>query len=543
MWGLPMDHQETKNTKRKKIPIGIWIYLALFIALTWIINLSAVNSWIAWLFMLLRPVLIGLALAYLLNPIFRFFERRVLSRLRLQSLRRVLALTFTYIAVLAVLSLIVLLIVPQLIDSIISFLNSYNAHFSSAIAQVNNIFSHINAFIERFTGNESLLEYLNEAEIREKAAELFANLDKTSDMLMDFLSGVDIKPIQDFVGEAISIVTDSIFGIFVSIYLLSTKEKRYAQIMKLRRALFSNKTNERITRFCTVADRSFGGFVEGKLLDSLLVGILLYILFTIFRIPYAIVLATFIAITNIIPLLGLIIGSIPAVFILLLAAPSKLLPFILIMLIMQQIDVNIISPKILGTNTGVSSLCIIISISVMSHFWGLLGMLLAVPIFATALELFDEYLVSSLQRRGMPSGLANYYAPDAVVDPTKNAAMTYDNAIQRFEKRAHYVLNRRERGEKLSRRESFLLSLYYLARKYRLLTDMSDETDARYAAEEAVHAAELEADMAIERIRAERAAETERLKAEPEVSETTDTEDPTDAPTTESTDADSDETV
>ncbi len=532
-----MNNQE-KSTKKKGFPIGVWVYLILFLALVCIINLQQVNRWIGWLFMLLRPVLIGLALAYLLNPIFRFFERRVLSRLRPQTLRRVLSLLCTYLSVLILISLIVLLIVPQIIDSILSFLGSYNAHISSAIAQINNIFTHINGFFERFTGNESLLEYLNEAEIREQAAALFVNLDKTSNMIMNFLSGMDMKPIQAFVGETISIVTDSIFGIFVSIYLLSTKEKRYAQIMKLRRAIFDNRTNERITRFCTVADRSFGGFVEGKLLDSLIVGILLYIAFTVFRIPYAIVLAAFIAITNIIPLIGLIIGAFPAALILLLAAPGKLIPFILIMLVMQQLDVNIISPKILGSNTGVSSLCIIISISVMSHFWGLLGVLLAVPIFATALELLDEHLVSSLQRKGRPSGLANYYAPDSVVDPTKNAALTYNHAVQRFEKRAHYVQARRERGEKLNRKENLLLSVYRLAHKYRILTDMSDETHARYAAEEAVLAAELEADVTLNRMRSERATVAEKAATEELAAEPTATE-----PTEEPVSTGSDETV
>jgi hypothetical protein len=212
------------------------------------------------------------------------------------------------------------------------------------------------------------------------------------------------------------------------------------------------------------------------------------------------------------------------------------------MLIMQQIDVNIISPKILGSNTGVSSLCIIISVAVMSHFWGLLGMLLAVPLFATALELLDEHLVTSLQHKGRPSGLANYYASDAAVDPTKNASMTYDHAVQRFEKRAHYILAQRERGEKLSRKENFVLTLYGLARKYHILTDMSDETHVRYAAEEAVLAAELEMEVRINRSRAERAeraAENKRATAATEVELTPDTPDGA----SEASDARSDETL
>jgi len=501
-----MKNQEKSSVQNKLWRLGL-LYLALFVILICIINLHAVNHWLGWLFSLLRPVLIGLALAYLLNPLFRFFERRVFHRVRYQALRRVISLTCSYVLMLVLVASVVLLIVPQLIDSILLFLESYNEHISSAIAQINSMFSHINAFFKNLTGNEGLLEYLDEASIRESAAELFINLDKLSTTLMNLLSDLDIKPLQTFFQNALSVVTDSIFGIFVSIYLLASKEKRYTQIMKVRRALFSNKTNERITRFCTVADRSFGGFVEGKTLDSFLVGIILYILFTIFRIPYAIILATFIAITNFIPLLGLLIGSIPAVFILFLTAPGKVIPFLLIMLVMQQIDINIISPKILGSNTGVSSLCIIISISVMSHFWGLLGMLLAVPIFATALELLDEHLVSSLQKKGLPSGLANYYAPDSAVDPVKNAGITYNNAIQRFEKRAHYALARKEQGEKPDRSDRILLAMYRLAQKYHILTEMSDETHARYAAEEAVLAAEMQSDLMIARLHAQQATE------------------------------------
>ena len=506
-----MNHQE-HNTANKKLWRWGLLYLTLFVVVICIINLHAVNQWLSWVFSLLRPVLIGLALAYLLNPIFRFLEHHVFHRLRYQALRRVLSMTCAYLFLFLLAASILLLIIPQLVDSLLLFLESYNDHISSAIAQVNSMFTHINAFFESLTGNEELLEYLDEESIRQSAATLFANLDQLSATLMAFLSEMDMKPLQTFFQNTLSVVTDSIFGIFVSIYLLASKEKRYTQIMKLRRALFSNKTNERITRFCKVADRSFGGFVEGKLLDSLLIGVILYVFFSIFRIPYAIVLATFIAITNIIPLIGLVIGAIPASFILLLTAPGKVLPFLLIMFVIQQIDINIISPKILGSNTGVSSLCIIISISVMSHLWGLLGMLLAVPLFATVLELLNDHIVTSLQRKGLPSGLANYYAPDSAVDPVKSAGVTYENAMQRFEKRAHYALARKEQGERPDRRDRFLLALYRLAQKYHILTEMSDEKHARYAAEEAVLAAEMQSDLTIARMHAARDAEAEERR-------------------------------
>ncbi len=489
-----MNTEETKQ-KRRRLLIGIAIYATVFLLIVLIANLTAVNNWIKSLLMLFRPVLIGLALSYLCNPFFRFFERKLFSRLRPQGLRRALSLLLTYLAVLLILGLILLLIVPQLIESILSFVGNYNAYLSSAIAQINRLFSGINSFWGNLTGNDRFLEYLDEAALRTALADLLSDLDKLSTELSKLLGGISIEPIQNFVGGAISIVTDTIFGIFVSIYLLSTKEKRYAQVMKLRRALFSSNVNEHITRFCKSADRAFGGFLEGKLLGSLIVGVLTYTVISIFRIPYALLIATVIAIANIIPVIGIIIGVIPTALILLLAAPGKAIPFLIIMLIIQQIDVNIIGPKVLGNNTGISSLCVLIAITSMGTLWGPIGMILGVPLFATLIELCETYTVERLQKKGLPSGLANYYANDAMIDPVKNAASTADKLVQRFERKSLLVSEKQEKGEPLTRREAMRLRFYKIAHKYHFFAEMSDETHARLSAEQAATAAASAAEL------------------------------------------------
>ena len=485
---------EQKGTGNKKIVIGVTVYLILFLAIVLIANLKEINHWLGSVLALLRPVLVGLVIAYLCNPLFRLFERKVFNRLRPQGVRRAVSLTLTYVVALLVVVLIVLLIVPQLIESILSFVGNYNAHVSSAIAQVNKLFEQINSLFEHITGNAELLTYLNEAEIRNNAAELFSNLDKTSEMLMNYLSGMDIKPIQNILSGAISAVTDTIFGIFVSIYLLSTKEKRAAQIMKLRRALFSNAFNERLTKLIGIADRSFGGFLEGKILDSVIIGILIYIVFSIFHIPYALLIATFIAIANIIPMIGFWVGAVPSALILLLSAPAKVIPFLIIVFIVQQIDNNIISPRILGSNTGISPLCVMIAVTTMGTLWGLTGLLLGVPLFATVLELTDEYVTARLQRKGLPSGLANYYANDSIVDPTKNAHTTTDKSVQRFEKEALRLRKMQENREPLNRKQRLILVIYRMAHKYRILSEMTDETHVRFSAEQAAKDAALEAE-------------------------------------------------
>lgn len=488
-----MDTQKNSRFPKKSLTFAI-VYLALLLALVWIININAINDWLKSVIELLSPVLIGLVLAYLCNPIFRLFEQKLLSRLRPQGLRRVVSLTLTYVVAFLIVALIVMLIVPQLVDSIISFATHYNSYISSAIEEINRTFSGINSFVEYLTGNNEFLQYLNEEEIRREAASFFSDLDRLSSEVLVFLSKVDISLVQTFFSDAFSVLTDTIFGIFVSIYLLSTKEKRAAQIMKLRSAFLSDRANERLTKIIHTTDRSFGQFFEGKLLDAFIFAVLAYVALSIFGVPYSLLISSVLGLCNIIPIIGPLIGAIPSALILLLSAPEKLLPFLIIVIVIQQIDSNIISPRILGNNTGVSSLCVMIALTTMASLWGFFGMIVGVPLFATILQLSEEFITAKLQKQGLPSGLANYYANDAVVDPIKNAHISTDQSVQQFEKKALRLRKMSENGESLNRRQRFTLFVYHLAHKYHLLSEMTDETHARFSAEQAAKDAELEAD-------------------------------------------------
>ena len=207
----------------------------------------------------------------------------------------------------------------------------------------------------------------------------------------------------EYIGNTLFVLTDIIFGLFISLYLLAGKERLYAKIMRTRKALFNHRINERITRVCTIADESFGGFLRGKILDSTIVGVLVYIIISIMGVPYALLIAVIIGITDIVPVVGPWIGVIPSAVIVLLTDPIKVIPFLLCILIVQQIDGNIIAPKILGENTGVSSLCVMIAITVMGAIWGLAGMVLGVPLFATIIELTNEFLNKRLKDKGLPT--------------------------------------------------------------------------------------------------------------------------------------------
>ncbi len=467
------------NAQKKKFwTISGIVYATLFLLVILLINLSAVNEWLSGVLGVLRPVIIGLVLAYLLNPFFRLFEKKVFKKIAPFGVRRCLSLIFSYLALFLILFLLILLIVPQLIDSIGNFANNYESYLNTTTHQINGLIDWLN---NRLSPGSDLIPSLKDNALQNAISKFFSSLNLNRDTLANYVTTDNLFTVFNIASNIFSIITDTIFGFFISIYLLATKEKRYAQIMRLRRALFSDSINEKITSFCTTADRSFGGFLEGKIIDSTLIGILTYLFISIFDVPYAILIATIVGITDIVPVIGPFIGVIPSAVIILLTDPPKVIIFVLCILVIQQIDGNIIAPKILGENTGVSSLCVIIAITTMGSLLGLVGMILGVPLFATVLSLADSYLEKRLQKkRGINSDTPAQSAPKS--PPPKKGL------ISRFKRKAIRLQENRaaEGGEgDLTKLEKIQLDTYALAVKYRIFSESSDEAVARFTADKA----------------------------------------------------------
>ena len=208
---------------------------------------------------------------------------------------------------------------------------------------------------------------------------------------------------------------DLILGLFIAFYILSSKEKRVAQIKKFRAAFFSEERNEKISDVIHLVDRTFGGFIKGVMLDALAVGIVTFIMLTICNVSeYNLLISAICAVTNIIPVFGPFIGAIPSAFIVLISNPEKFFLFIFLVLVIQQIDGNILCPMIQGNNTGVSSLSVLIAITVMGGFFGLGGMIIGVPVFAVMIELGKRAIEARLQKKGMATDTIAYYADNAI---------------------------------------------------------------------------------------------------------------------------------
>ena len=432
-----------------------------------------INGWLAIVIDIFSPVILGLVFAYLLNPIFRFLERRVFYRVYPSAARRALSLLLTYIAALLLIGFIFLLILPQLISTLMKFISNYQTYIDAAITSVNGIIGSINDTIFNFFNVKNALGHIDAGIL----STLLDNiLEETKEAIPDLTSKASL-----FISGA----TDVIFAIFISIYLLASKEKRYSQIMKFRSAIFSDKVNQRITKICTTANNLFGKFVEGRLLDSLIVGVLTYIVIYIFQIPHALLIASSIAVWNIIPTIGFLIGFIPAAVILLLTDATLLIPFTLIMFVIYQIDSNIISPRILGYNTGVTPLCVIIALCTMGTMFGIVGLVIAVPLFATLIDLADDLIHERLQQKRMPDDTENYFAPNLSMNYLHMSKSRLGRIIIQIEKRALHISNQIAGGHenKLSKKDRNFLATYQNARKINLLSEAPPEVLIQFSAE------------------------------------------------------------
>ena len=498
-----MNENEQKNPD-KRLVTWVIVYAVVFFLIVALSNLRAINSFLARVLDILSPVLLGLCIAYLINPLFRVFERRAFYRVRPASLRRTLALLLTYAVVVALIAGLLLLIIPQLIGSIKTFAGSFNSRMDSLVEQLNTLIDWLNARLPGHDGSPAITP-LDRATVLKKVNELWNSL---TELIKKSIDSGSISRIFAIIGQTASVVTDIILAIFISLYILATKELRYAQIRKLRVAWIPPRVNATLTRILSIADRSFGGFLRGKILDSFIVGVLVYLFCLIARVPNPILIAVIVGITDIIPVIGPFIGVIPSAVIILLTDPIKVVFFLIAILVIQQIDGNIIAPKILGDNTGVSSLCVMIAIILMGSLWGLVGMIVGVPLFATVLELLKISIGKRLAAKGLPDETESYYAPDAYAGTPESARGIRPRRKRRSEGTTADNAGVTTGAGRLSRTERLNLGTLSLAMRHGLFRDPSDEALEAFAADEAQFLAKINAATQAENPTAEKPAES-----------------------------------
>lgn len=361
------------------ISLSILVFFALF-------RFQGLGQAIDALGELMAPFIYGGVVAYLLRPMCNLFERTFQQYLprKLKKTAPSLAVGLSLIAGILIVYVLIIMIVPQLYSSIRTLWDSLP--------------DKVNGFLtwarERFGEDEVLLKLFNDA-----YSYLYSSVEHWADnTLAPYLTS--LLNIVTGVGTGLYKVAKFLYnlliGLIVAIYLLAGRKKLGRQAVLIVRSVLKPKWADAVLNEVAFMDRMFGGFIDGKLLDSAIMGVLCYIGCAIFRFPSALLVSAIVGITNVIPFFGPIIGGVPATLLIMIDNPIKGLWFIVFILALQQLDGNLIGPAILGDRTGLSSFWVLFAIILCGGLWGIVGMVVCVPAFAV---LFD--IIKKLVRRGL----------------------------------------------------------------------------------------------------------------------------------------------
>lgn len=336
---------------------------------------------------ILAPFVYGGVVAYLLRPVCNIYENFFKNALpkAMKKMANPFAVGLSLVTgILAVYALIIM-IAPQLYDSILSLWNSLPDKIDQFLAWA----------IETFGENEALLNFFDTG-FDAVYAELEAWAQNT---LLPYVSNI-VSIAGSGVWKVLKFLYNLLIGLIVAAYLLGSRKKFARQSVLLVRGALKPKWADLLLEEVAFVDRMFGGFIDGKIVDSAIIGVLCYIGCLIFKFPNPLLIAAIVGITNVIPFFGPFIGAVPSTLLILIESPIKALWFVLFVLVLQQLDGNVIGPAILGDRTGVSSFWVLFSIILFGGLWGVVGMVIAVPLFAVIYDLVKKMVRRGLARKG-----------------------------------------------------------------------------------------------------------------------------------------------
>mgnify|MGYP004605343873 FL=1 len=384
---------------------------------------------------ILSPFIWGLVISYLLVPSMMMYERKLFRplvayikkrrpKVKLsKKLPRVLALILAEIVMLLLITALIYLIVPQVYDSISAIITNSPAYFESASKAIDNLLHDF-------------------PEIEMYATKVFGNITETltkwaTNTLLPSMENI-VTNITTGVFSVVKAVYNIAIGMIVSIYILYNKEPFIAHYRKTLYCIFKPEKARKISSALRFADRTFMGFIVGKLLDSAIIGMICYVGCVVMRMPYDLLISVIIGVTNIIPFFGPFIGAIPSALLVLLVDPKMCLWFVIFIIVLQQIDGNIIGPKILGTSIGINGFWVLFSIVFFGGLFGFWGMLLGVPTFVIIYTAIERAVNRKLESRDLPTD-ASVYANLDYIDP-----VTHKPVPKRRGKKAGGVPDKKE---------------------------------------------------------------------------------------------------
>jgi len=362
---------------------GISLSILVYFALS---RFRGIGTVMSTLVDILAPFIYGSVVAYLLRPMCNFYESRFNNWLpkKLRRLADFFAVTLSLISGILIVYVLIIMIVPQLYDSILNLWNSLP----------DKVNSFLNWAMATFGEDEELLHMFNTS-----YNFLYTELENwAKNTLAPYITNI-VSGVGSSVYKIIMFLYNLLIGLIVACYMLSGRKKFSRQGVLLIRSMFKPKTADFILEEIAFIDRMFGGFIDGKLVDSAIIGLLCYIGCLIFKFPNPLLISAIVGITNVIPFFGPFIGAIPSILLIVIEDPMKGVWFSLFVLALQQLDGNVIGPKILGNRTGLSSIWVLFAIILCGGLWGLVGMVICVPLFAVIYDTGKKLVRQGLKKR------------------------------------------------------------------------------------------------------------------------------------------------
>ena len=396
-----------KNFLEKKyVQIGVTAFCVIAASLLFyfgIFHTASITKGLKAIYIILTPIVYAAAISYVLWPLIRFMEKSIIYRIcekknwkpsekvrhGIRMICVIVTLLLFFFGIYGLLSMLI----PELINSITNIIDNLPRY-------INNI--------EKWLTN--LLK--NYPELEENSSMIFSTVTARAETWLtnDLLPKINLLVASFSTGfmGALVFLKNFLIGAMISIYLLYGKESYVAQGKRLLYCLFSTQTTNNIIRDLQYVDKTFGGFIIGKVLDSLIIGILCYIGTTILNLPYALLVSVIVGVTNVIPFFGPYIGAVPSAVLILLVNPIQCIYFVIFILLLQQFDGNFLGPKILGGSTGLSSFMVIVAILVGGGLFGIFGMFVGVPACAIICTVIRNGIQSRLEKKKMPIDLESY---------------------------------------------------------------------------------------------------------------------------------------
>lgn len=404
------DHQEKKDglfeIHRENIYFrwgltAVIVIVVCIIAAQFITKMPAFFGYVKAFLGTLSPVLYGLGIAYLLHPIEdrirKLLEpqlKKVLPDKKATGMAKALGILASLVFAVLVIWALIAMVLPQLLESITTIIGNFPSYYN--------------------TLSKWVQEFINGSIAEDVTQEI---MDQVYDYLTSFLTGTVLPKVQTILASLTTGVVNLaksmlnlIIGVIISVYLLSGKDRFLAQSKKLCYAALGQKKGGYVCNVCTFANRVFGGFIGGKIIDSLIIGVLCFIGLRILDMPYTMLISIIVGVTNIIPFFGPYLGAIPSALLLLVIDPMKCLYFVIFIIILQQLDGNVIGPQILGDATGLDSIWVVVSLLIFGNLFGVLGMVIAVPLFAVIYKIVTELVNFLLKKRELSTATQDYTA-------------------------------------------------------------------------------------------------------------------------------------